>query len=112
MDINNVIRGEAVYKYTGNHTGILTNCCRTDCGLCGVIFVYLALIMAFYGNPIASFSGRGSCHLSLCNRSHNVDMIRGTTEIVRTGNPIDSTDRSNDRSVVVIALDRFTIQRQ
>lgn len=40
-------------------TAILANCCRTDCGLCGVIFVYLALIMAFYGNSIASFPGRG-----------------------------------------------------
>lgn len=35
-------------------------------------------------------------------------MFRGAAGIVRTGNPIDPTDRSNDRSVVVIALDRFS----
>ena len=32
-----------------------SNCYRTRCGRSNVIFVYLALIMAFYGNSIASF---------------------------------------------------------
>lgn len=35
--------------------GTYSNCYRTGCGHCGIIFVYFTLIMAFYGNSIASF---------------------------------------------------------
>lgn len=103
---DNAIRSSAVEGYRKPYRTIFANCCRTDCGLCGVIFVYLALIMAFYGNSIAAPLPRHARvvevlvrRLSLCNRSHSVYTIRGVAGIVRTGNLIDPSDRPIDRSV-------------
>lgn len=71
--------------------------------------------MAFYGNSIASFPLRLLevlvCRLSLCNRSHNVDTIRGIAGIVRTPvtRSIHPIERSIDRSVVVTVLSHVSL---